>query len=167
MTSIVEKIFRGNVGGAIATAPMSVVMAAGFRQLPAEQRYPLPPRQITSVMGKEIGYWDRLTERQKLLVTLIAHFSYGSTMGGIFNLIIPPDERNVGAGATFGLGVWAGSYLALLPSLGILRPADEHPMERTILMILAHVVWGGSLAVALTMIDDAIGLEGENVNSQS
>ena len=48
-------------------------------------------------------------------------------------------------GVVYGLTVWAGSYLGLLPAAGILRPAAEHPPRRTALMIAAHVLWGGVL----------------------
>jgi putative membrane protein len=34
------------------------------------------------------------------------------------------------------------SYLGLLPALGILRPATEHPERRNALMIVAHLIWG-------------------------
>jgi len=45
--------------------------------------------------------------------------------------------------------VWGGSYLGLLPSLGILRPATDHPAQRNALMIAAHLVWGATLGGAL------------------
>lgn len=41
--------------------------------------------------------------------------------------------------------MWAGSYLELLPALGILRPATQHPVRRTALMVGAHLVWGATL----------------------
>lgn len=45
-------------------------------------------------------------------------------------------------GAVFGLIVWAGSYLGLLPAMGILAPATRHPVRRTALMIAVHLIWG-------------------------
>jgi uncharacterized membrane protein YagU involved in acid resistance len=53
------------------------------------------------------------------------------------------------SGAAFGLAVWAGSYLGLLPVLGILRPATEHPARRNALMIASHVVWGAVAGLVL------------------
>jgi hypothetical protein len=46
------------------------------------------------------------------------------------------------AGPAFGLAVWAANYLGVLPALGLLRPATEHPPRRNALMIAAHLVWG-------------------------
>jgi putative membrane protein len=43
--------------------------------------------------------------------------------------------------------VWAGSYLGLLPVLGILSPATRHPTGRNALMIAAHIIWGATLGI--------------------
>jgi uncharacterized membrane protein YagU involved in acid resistance len=56
-------------------------------------------------------------------------------------------EPNVVNGVAYGLGVWTASYLGLLPALGLLAPATEHPARRNALMIAAHVVWGASLGI--------------------
>jgi hypothetical protein len=56
-------------------------------------------------------------------------------------------------GVALGLGVWTASYLGVLPALGILRPATEHPARRTALMIAAHVVWGSALGSTLQALD--------------
>jgi putative membrane protein len=48
-------------------------------------------------------------------------------------------------GIGFGLLVWAGSYLGLLPALGLLSPATQHAPQRNLLMIAAHLVWGAVL----------------------
>ena len=70
--------------------------------------------------------------------------------GNVWRRIGSVGERepmsDVGKGIAFGLGVWTASYLGLLPALGILKPATQHPLRRNLLMIGAHVVWGASLA---------------------
>ena len=53
----------------------------------------------------------------------------------------------------FGLGVWAASYLGWIPGLRILEPATQHPAHRTALMLMAHVIWGVSLASGLREIE--------------
>ena len=50
-------------------------------------------------------------------------------------------------GAAFGLGVWSVSYLGLMPALGVLNPATEHPGRRNALMIAAHLVWGSATGI--------------------
>jgi hypothetical protein len=55
-----------------------------------------------------------------------------------------PGPRVV-SGIGWGLFVWAGSYLGLLPALDLHEPATQHPAERNILMIVAHIIWGATL----------------------
>jgi putative membrane protein len=58
-------------------------------------------------------------------------------------------------GPLFGLIVWTTSYFGLLPALGILTSAEKHPVRRSGLMIVAHLVWGWVLAMLLeTFLSD-------------
>ena len=45
--------------------------------------------------------------------------------------------------------VWTVSYFGIMPGLRILRPADDHPLRRNWLMIVAHLVWGSTMATTL------------------
>jgi hypothetical protein len=56
-------------------------------------------------------------------------------------------------GLTFGLGVWAVSYLGLMPALGLHESATEHLRRRNLLMIAAHAVWGTAPAGVSGMLD--------------
>jgi len=47
----------------------------------------------------------------------------------------------------YGLVVWAGSYLGLLPAVGLHRPATREPAGRNGMMIGAHVVFGAVLGL--------------------
>jgi uncharacterized membrane protein YagU involved in acid resistance len=84
---------------------------------------------------------------------LLAHFGYGAATGALYaplaRALRPPA---VPGGVAFGLAVWGASYLGLLPALGILRPATEHPPRRTALMIAAHVVWGAVLGLLVAQL---------------
>ena len=140
-----ERFLSGILAGFGATAPMTVAMVAMHRNLPAPQRYPLPPRRITIRAAKKTGAKKNLDEPQRTALTLLAHFGYGAAVGGLFGLIAPRDvSRSIPAGIAYGLLVWAGSYLGLLPALGLHRPATREPEHRNALMIAAHVVWGAA-----------------------
>jgi hypothetical protein len=130
---------------------MTAAMKLGHRRLPRRERYPLPPRQITMKIAEEAGVAHQFTEDQKTRLTLLAHFAYGASMGSLYGLLTRENARAKTA-LPFGLAVWAGSYLGLLPGLGILKPAIQHPLRRNALMIGAHVVWGLSLAEALRLM---------------
>ncbi len=137
------KLLSGAMAGCIATVPMTIVMELLHQRLPQHERYPLPPSEITAELTEEVGLGGQLNSGQHLALTLMNHFAYGAAAGALYGvsaerLSAAPVVKGVG----FGLLVWTVSYLGLLPVLGILRPATEHPAGRNLLMIVAHVVWG-------------------------
>jgi len=147
-----NKIVAGTLAGLTATAPMTAAMIAMHKALPAHERYPLPPRKVTMRAARKAGVKKTLRdEDEKTAATLAAHFGYGAAMGGLFALLAPRvPGRPLAKGIGWGLMVWATSYLGLLPATGLHEPATRHPRGRNILMILAHIVWGGSLGLLLS-----------------
>ena len=138
-----SSMLTGLIAGLTATAPMTVAMEAMHRRLPDRERWPLPPRQITARVADSAGVLEKLDEHARRDLTMMAHFGYGAAMGSIYasTLHRAPGSSAI-KGAAFGLGVWAGSYLGLLPAAGILSPATRHPARRNALMVAAHLVWG-------------------------
>lgn len=149
---MIQEAIQGAIAGAAATGPMTVVMELGHAHLPRDQQYDLPPRQITRRVGKSFGLWQHATKVEKSAATLAAHFAYGSGAGALYGWVVPREHQNVWTGTAYGLSVWTGSYLGLIPALRILRPATQHPAERNTLMIAAHLVWGAVLGVSLQQI---------------
>jgi uncharacterized membrane protein YagU involved in acid resistance len=147
----VQHFLLGAVGGLIATGPMTAFMKLMHRRLPWYERYPLPPRQITMRTAKSAGLYWRLNEPEAKGLTLLAHYSYGAAMGALYSLAARQTPRAV-HGMLFGMVVWAGNYLGLLPALNLLQPATRQPARRNLLMIAAHLVWGASLAWSLQLM---------------
>ncbi|HEY0603709.1 MAG TPA: DUF6789 family protein [Herpetosiphonaceae bacterium] len=138
-----SQLLSGALAGCVATAPMTASMELMYRLLPQHEQYPLPPSEITAELTDQTGVRDDLDTDEHVGLTLVNHFAYGAAAGAIYGPLskyapLPPALK----GIAFGLVVWTVSYLGLLPALGILRPATEHPGRRNLLMILAHVVWG-------------------------
>ena len=143
---ISRRMLEGAVAGALATVPMTLSMLWMYERLPRRERYPLPPREITEELAEEAHLASRLDDREMREATLAAHFGYGAGMGalyGAFARAVPGHPAL--KGTAFGVAVWTGSYLGLLPAAGILEPATKHPAHRNELMIAAHLVWGSSL----------------------
>ncbi|HYG54267.1 MAG TPA: hypothetical protein VD965_03110 [Burkholderiales bacterium] len=135
----------GALAGLAATAAMTLAMGALWRRLPRRERYPLPPREITSTLAARTGIERHLDERQRVDATLLSHFAYGAGAGALFPVLAR--RASVPRGIAYGLGVWAASYLGWLPAMRVLRPATQHPAARNALMLAAHVVWGAMLAI--------------------
>ncbi len=143
-----DRMLRGVLAGLVATAPMSLAMGAMKRLLPWRERYPLPPHQITADLAEKADAAEKMGPWARSVAAAVGHFSYGAAQGGLYGSIarrLPGPA--VLKGVTFGLAVWAGSYLGLLPLTGIYRPATEYPARRNALMIAAHVVWGAGLGL--------------------
>ena len=138
-------VIAGAASGLAATVPMTLVMEALFRRLPWSERYPLPPRKVTMQAAEILGLRDQLDEAQRHAVTLSAHLAYGAAMGAIYSLTTRHILSGSVGGALYGLGVWAGNYLAMLPTTGLHPRAAREPFERNLLMLAAHLVWGAAL----------------------
>jgi uncharacterized membrane protein YagU involved in acid resistance len=149
-SSPVGRALLGALGGLVGTFAMTAAMRAMHRRLPANERYPLAPREIIEG-GLPEPVRQKLGEQGRRTTTLAGHFAYGAATGAAYGLA----RRNGGVveGALYGVFVWAASYLAEMPALGILEPAHRHPPKRNLLMIAAHLVWGGTLALAIRELE--------------
>ena len=137
----------GALAGVTATALMTVALSAMYRRLPAEQRYPLPPREITMEVASRAGVAESLSEEKRVEATLLAHFGFGAAAGALYPSIAGRAQSPLLGGIGYGLAIWAVSYLGVLPGLRVLKMATAHPARRSLAMILAHVVWGGAAGV--------------------
>lgn len=139
-----KPLLAGGLAGWIATAPMTATVLAGRSRLPPEQRYAIPPYEITTEIAEKAGIGRHLGPSRELAATTLAHFAYGAACGALY-MLLPDRWRNPATGAAFGVAVWGGSYLGWLPALRILRPATTHPPGRNAMMLAAHLVWGAAL----------------------
>ncbi|HEX8285383.1 MAG TPA: DUF6789 family protein [Pyrinomonadaceae bacterium] len=151
-----NRILLGALAGLAATAPMTLAMKLMHEQLPREERYPLPPRQVTEGVAEKAGVNKQLGEDEREAATWASHFAYGTACGALYGALAGgrADSHPLLAGVGFGVAVWAGSYLGWLPAAGIIAPATEHPARRNALMIAAHVVWGATTGAALAGLSD-------------
>jgi uncharacterized membrane protein YagU involved in acid resistance len=141
-----SRLVIGGIAGFVATMAMTSAMKRLHARLPAKERYPLPPREIT----------DRVLAPPPAIspdLTLALHFAYGAGCGALIAAANPRIGK-VG-GALAGGGVWLASYMGWIPALAVLKPATDHPLRRDALMIGVHFVWGSSLAGAMQELSSA------------
>jgi putative membrane protein len=145
----------GLIAGVVATGPMTAAMILWHRRLPAAERYPLPPREITMKLARKAGVAEQMSPETRSAATMLAHFAYGGATGAIYGAVddaIPFPTLYKGIG--FGLIVWTASYLGLLPGAGVLKVATKHPARRNLLMIGAHVVFGAATGALTSLLKD-------------
>jgi uncharacterized membrane protein YagU involved in acid resistance len=142
-----------SISGFVATAPMTAVMVGLHRLLPGEPDSPLPPRQITENAAEATGVADQMDEPEREGATLAAHFGYGATAAlGYVPFVGSSGLPPAAEGALYGLAVWGGSYLGLMPATGLYRSATDEPAARNALMIAAHLVWGAALGITFARL---------------
>jgi uncharacterized membrane protein YagU involved in acid resistance len=146
------RLVLGFIGGLVATGPMSVVMVLLHRRLPPAERYPLPPHEITTKAMESVPEAEPMDPAKHAALTWMAHFGYGGAAGALYAGVQRWLPRPPAGGLLFGMLVWAFSYLGLLPGLRVLTSATAHPARRNVLMIVAHLVWGGVLAVIYAVL---------------
>jgi uncharacterized membrane protein YagU involved in acid resistance len=149
-----KKMLVGAASGLIATLPMTAGLLLGHHLLPPHLRYPLPPRLIMDRTSRALS----TKEGTGLLhaPTLTAHFAFGATAGGLYEMLIRGSEEEMtrpGAGAVYGAFVWSASYLGWIPAAGLLAPATRHPKERVAVMLGAHIVWGLALVQGIRWLN--------------
>lgn len=135
----------GGLAGCVATIPMTLFMLLMHRVLPGHQRYALPPERLTKHLADRIHLGRHMNKPQLVGTSLLAHFGYGTTIGAIYNqLAIRLPFSPVLKGIVFGILIWGASYLGWIPAVELPEAANNEPIQRNALMILAHVIWGAT-----------------------
>jgi uncharacterized membrane protein YagU involved in acid resistance len=142
----INRLLLGALAGIAGTFAMTAAARAMHHRLPAAERYPLPPREIIEGALPAVSRRS-LEEQGRQAATIGAHFGYGAATGALYALFEP--RGGILRGAAYGILVWTVSYFGIMPALQILRPAHVHPLRRNGLMILAHLVWGSTMAATL------------------
>lgn len=139
-----NRYVAGAIGGLLATIPMTLAMESLYRRLPREQRYPLPPREVTQNTLRKMGYDQHLNEERRIEASLLAHFAYGAATGALYPLVRRNVTHPLVFGGGYGVAIWGLSYLGWIPAVGLLEPATRQPAQRRRLMLCAHLIWGSS-----------------------
>jgi hypothetical protein len=143
---LTSRLILGGIAGFVATLAMTSAMRRMHSKLPAKERYPLPPRELTDrVVAPPAGLAPELT--------LAAHFAYGAGCGALLAAVNPRMGRV--SGALAGGGIWLASYMGWIPAFGLLKPATAHPRRRSLVMLGAHFAWGWSTAEGMRELGKA------------
>ena len=144
--SLASRLAIGGIAGFVATLAMTSAMRRLHAKLPARERYPLTPRELTDrVLAPPAGVAPD--------VTLAAHFAYGAGCGALLAAANPRMGRL--SGALAGGGIWLASYMGWIPAFGLLKPPTAHPLRRNLVMLGAHFAWGWSTAEGMRELGKA------------
>ncbi len=148
-----SRLFKGAFAGLAATVPMTIAMEVKAYFLPQHEPYSLPPRKVMASIASRIGLWQRTDKREHTALTFLAHFGYGAAAGALYAPFAarfrPPALLS---GITYGLMVWATSYMGWLPAMRIERLPGQQPRSRNVQLIGSHIIWGATLGLMVDQI---------------
>ena len=82
------------------------------------------------------------------LLTSVVHWGYGTLLGGVYGLVQGTlRARPLLVGPAFGAGVWAASYVQLVP-MGLYEPPWAYPVGTLANDLGYHLTYGAGVAAA-------------------
>ena len=140
-------LLEGAISGVLGTLSMSAVMLAARRAGLVGQ---LPPERITEA-GLDAAGQPRSKEVQDALAVIL-HLLFGAFLGSFFGLLHCRSRVPLGTalqGIVYGLLVWSVNYKGWIPALSILPPPERDRPDRTLIVALAHAVYGWTTATVV------------------
>lgn len=141
-----RRYLSGAVAGVIATVIMTIAIEGG--KLLGLLRTP-PPTEITTNVTNRMGLDPEPPDPGFNPGTLVAHAGFGVVAGALYvpaRRMLP--RSTVIAGLIWGGLVWLTAYGGYLPALRLYPWPDDDRSSRAAVMIVAHGVYGVSLAEA-------------------
>lgn len=126
----------------------------GQRQQPPDD--PWEDASAPAKVAKRVGeaVFERKVSAKRIpLLTNIMHWGYGSSWGIVYGLIAGSARGPWGlrAGAAFGTGVWAMSYVQLVP-MGLYEPPWKYSPKDLATDLSYHLAYGVGVAEAFRVL---------------
>lgn len=158
---------RGLVAGALGTAAMT-----GWQELSTRLRSSDGESEEAGTDQGPEDPWDKASAPAKVARRVIEgvfereappewipalthgmHWAYGIGWGAAYGLLQGSRRGSaVGGGLAFGTGVWAMSYLEMVP-MGLYEPPWKYPSKELAMDLSFHLVYGTGLGVAYAALD--------------
>jgi uncharacterized membrane protein YagU involved in acid resistance len=135
--------------GILANGPMTMALFRLQKDLPIAPSSPLPPAKLTTDISEPVT--KHISSNRRVDLMLLSHFAYSISCAVVYTWGARKvkNKSPLVKGACFGLGVWSLSYLGWIPALSSRASAPKSSPSKNLQMILAHLVWGTSLAYAV------------------
>jgi uncharacterized membrane protein YagU involved in acid resistance len=156
----IAALLRGVVAGVVGTGAMTAAQVLPQKLQSADEQPgggddepqdPWEQAPVPALVAKRIaeGVFHKEIPADKIdLVTNVMHWSYGTTWGGVYGLLHErAAERPLRSGMTFGIGVWAMSYLQLVP-MGLYQPPWEYDPRELSMDVGYHLAYGAGAGLA-------------------
>jgi uncharacterized membrane protein YagU involved in acid resistance len=145
-SSIGKGVLAGIAGGLIASWGMNQFQKAwSKRQQPqsnGDGKSESPTVKVAEAVS-ETALDHRLTGPERENAAEIVHYAFGGLVGAVYGMAAAArPEFAAGAGVPFGAAVWLLADEAMLPALGLSKPATEYPAATHAYALASHCVYG-------------------------
>jgi putative membrane protein len=149
-------ILAGLLGGVIAAGAMSLVHV-GFGVQSAEQQQ---SEDATVRVADGISRWlvnRPVPDDTKPLAGSIVHYAFGAGVGALYGGVAElAPSVTVGLGLPFGVAVWLGAHVMMVPALGLAPPPTRQPASKEALEFFLHLVYGAVTEVVRRLVRRAL-----------
>ena len=153
-------VIAGLVGGVIAAGAMSVAhkgvarISAGARpQKPSDQQQ---NEDATVKVADGIARWllrRPLPENKKPLAGNVIHYAFGASVGALYGGVAAVVPRvTTAVGLPFGVAVWLGAHVIMVPALGLAEPPARRPLSKEGPEFLLHLVYGAVTEIVRRLV---------------
>lgn len=162
---------RGLAAGAIGTAVMTGWQVLSMKlqgsgdeeggsggQQPGEEQHSDPWEQASAPakVARRIleGVFEQEVPPERIgLLTNVMHWGYGTAWGAVYGLVQGSSRAPaVCRGLLFGTGVWAMSYLQLVP-MGLYQPPWKYSPKELAMDLSYHLAYGAGIGGAWAALD--------------
>ena len=147
--AILRGIVAGLVAGAVGAGAMSLVhkglMAVTSRPPSAaaqQERDEDPTVKVADAITRPLRHRP-LAEDEKPLAGNLVHYAFGAGVGGLYGGFATVMPRvTVALGLPFGVAVWLGAHVIMVPALGLAPPPTRQPLTKETVELALHLVYG-------------------------
>jgi putative membrane protein len=130
----------GGLGGAALMGPLHAT-AAKLIKLDSPQGEDATEKVANAVVRKITG--RKLSRSEKAKGGQVVHFAFGAGMGALYGLLAENfSPLTMGAGAFFGMAVYAGAHTLAVPALGLAPGPLENGPAQEGAELATHLVYG-------------------------
>jgi putative membrane protein len=148
--AILGGILAGLVAGLVGAGAMSLV----HKGLTAINPGPPPPpaaaeqKEEDSTVKVADGITRLILQRplpddKKPLAANLVHYGFGASVGAVYGGVAAVMPRvTMALGLPFGVAVWLGAHVIMVPALGLAPPPTRQPLGKEASELALHLVYG-------------------------
>jgi putative membrane protein len=136
----------GLVGGLLAAGAMSLAHQLVSQMVPKAEPPSAPKEEDSTVKVASAALrlaGTSLAEEQKPLASSVVHYGFGASVGAVYGAaaeIVP--RVAIGVGLPFGVAVWLGAHVVVVPALGLAEPPTRQPVRKEAEEFGLHLLYG-------------------------